>query len=463
MKTRIGLFIITSLILNSCLLFDSNPETSQDRATPRGLYLQGEPLPHENSCAVLPSGITGWWTGNGSYTDTLNAQRVGIPYGEASFAEAYTGQGFNFDGMGDRIVLSGTENLNPTQEFTIETWLFLRQPISYAGVVTKGNLSTFEESYGLFIYGSSGKLSFIVNGYGNSIGRTILVGPTVPLNTWVHAVATFSGTTMKIYMDGYLRITKEHLMGIAPSLQPIQIGMYEKSSDPASTSGFNGLIDEVGIYNRALSDQEVFDLYNAGKLGKCYPQPIVTPPSDSQPTPVTPPIDSQTTPVIPPTDSQTTPVTPPTDSQTTPVIPPTDSQTTPVTPPIDSQATPVIPPTDSQTTPVTPPIDSQATPVLPPLDTLRDCAKIQALVQACLDSNSLTPCLLLRRGIKKDTAWEQREQRRLLIRKMYDTRKQVKQCIDQEKPQKILKELLKEARRQQPQEKKSVVRPAKKR
>ena len=419
MKTRIGLFIITSLILNSCLLFDSNPETSQDRATPRGLYLQGEPLPHENSCAVLPSGITGWWTGNGSYTDTLNAQRVGIPYGEASFAEAYTGQGFNFDGMGDRIVLSGTENLNPTQEFTIETWLFLRQPISYAGVVTKGNLSTFEESYGLFIYGSSGKLSFIVNGYGNSIGRTILVGPTVPLNTWVHAVATFSGTTMKIYMDGYLRITKEHLMGIAPSLQPIQIGMYEKSSDPASTSGFNGLIDEVGIYNRALSDQEVFDLYNAGKLGKCYPQPIVTPPSDSQPTPVTPPIDSQTTPVIPPTDSQTTPV--------------------------------------------TPPIDSQATPVLPPLDTLRDCAKIQALVQACLDSNSLTPCLLLRRGIKKDTAWEQREQRRLLIRKMYDTRKQVKQCIDQEKPQKILKELLKEARRQQPQEKKSVVRPAKKR
>jgi hypothetical protein len=72
------------------------------------------------------------------------------------------------------------------------------------------------------------------------------------LNTWAHLAATFDGTNLRLYVNGTLVATRPASGSIVQSASPLQIG-------GASTinSWFQGRIDEVRLYNRALTAQEI--------------------------------------------------------------------------------------------------------------------------------------------------------------------------------------------------------------
>jgi Concanavalin A-like lectin/glucanases superfamily len=78
-------------------------------------------------------------------------------------------------------------------------------------------------------------------------------GSAIPLNDWTHLAGTFDGTTLRLYVNGAL-------IGSKPSSSPIDVtnGVLRIGGTRSFTGEFfPGLIDEVRIYNRALSQQEL--------------------------------------------------------------------------------------------------------------------------------------------------------------------------------------------------------------
>jgi hypothetical protein len=85
-------------------------------------------------------------------------------------------------------------------------------------------------------------------------GWVVLFGPPVELNKWVFLVATYDGANMRFYVNKTLYGPKSATY-IPNDTYPTRIGAG--ATEGSGSYYFNGLIDEVRIYNRALSQDEI--------------------------------------------------------------------------------------------------------------------------------------------------------------------------------------------------------------
>ena len=84
-------------------------------------------------------------------------------------------------------------------------------------------------------------------------GTAYVSGPTAsPVNAWTHVALTYDGTTLRLFVNGIQAATKATTGTIQATANPLWIG---GNSPTASTS--TGLIDEVRVYNRALTQAEI--------------------------------------------------------------------------------------------------------------------------------------------------------------------------------------------------------------
>ena len=111
-------------------------------------------------------------------------------------------------------------------------------------------------------------MSFGLSGDGtNNNSKFLLSSNTVPPDTWTHVAATSDGSTMKIYINGVLDPeSKTSPSTIHPSAADVHIGQGEFVINGWDYP-FNGTMDEVKIYKRALSAQEVEDDYKLAFVG----------------------------------------------------------------------------------------------------------------------------------------------------------------------------------------------------
>src|SRR5438093_11641326 len=84
-------------------------------------------------------------------------------------------------------------------------------------------------------------------------GARIMVGPTgLGLNTWTHLAGTFDGATMRLYVNGVEAVSQAQTAALTATAGTLQIG-----ADSYAGENFAGRIDEVRIYNRALTAAEI--------------------------------------------------------------------------------------------------------------------------------------------------------------------------------------------------------------
>ena len=121
-----------------------------------------------------------------------------------------------------------------------------------------------------------GHLTFYIGGLTglpNEYSRWVDGGQAVPLNTWTHVALTFDGASAVAYVNGVATRTVSGLSGtIGAAANPLILGARspsELANKPQDR--FNGLIDELEIYNRAFTAAEVLARFQAGSTGLCYP------------------------------------------------------------------------------------------------------------------------------------------------------------------------------------------------
>lgn len=216
-------------------------------------------------CVFTPPGLVAWWPGQGDATD-----QVGTNHGTisgATFAAGHVGQAFSFDGN-DAISVADAANLRPVTNLTIEGWIKTSgiAESAFVGFIAARSGNGFT-GYEFLVATPSqgGRLRFLLNGGGG--GASLDSTNSVTDGVFHHVAATYDGVAMRIYRDG---VCETELPMTQPinyvTGQPLWIGRREFSPIPGY---FPGLIDELSIYNRALSAGEIAAIYAAGSSGKC--------------------------------------------------------------------------------------------------------------------------------------------------------------------------------------------------
>lgn len=154
------------------------------------------------------------------------------------------GQFLEFTGPGTGYVeIPHNAALNPTGAITIEAWLYLRS-YGCSGIVGKD----YFEAYWLGEGCDGGKLRFYPQGGVSEDGTG-----DIPLNQWVHVAVTYDSTTLNFYINGELDRTTTDISGpLTSSTDPVRIG-----NDVSWDYSPDGYIDEVRIWNRALTQGEI--------------------------------------------------------------------------------------------------------------------------------------------------------------------------------------------------------------
>ena len=241
-----------------------------------------------NNCVAAPSGLVGWWPGEGNANDVIGGDN-GTLQGGAVFAPGKVGQGFRFDGTNGYVQIPDSAALKPAN-ITCEAWVWLdpNLPAGRGGEVVvfkKNTWSAWFEGYNL-VKGtidngngtSSDRFQFVVSRYGNQV---VINSQTIAQRgVWYHVAATYDGNQSVLYVNGVAEASAIAGFALDYDTTPVFIGT--SGTWPPYLSMFGGIIDELSIYNRALSSNEIAAIYNAGIAGKCGPPP--TPPSiTSQP------------------------------------------------------------------------------------------------------------------------------------------------------------------------------------
>ncbi len=157
---------------------------------------------------------------------------------------------FNLDGSGYATV-ADDNSINPTDAITVECWIYWTDAVTDKGIVAKW-ISSGGKDYMLYKQLST-KFAFY-------IGSTPLTCTTALSNGWNHIAGTYDKTNIKVYLNGDSDGTQAHTSAITNTTQVLDIGRYENSV----AKSYSERIDDVRIYNRALSPDEIEQNYKAG-------------------------------------------------------------------------------------------------------------------------------------------------------------------------------------------------------
>ena len=200
---------------------------------------------------------------------------VGTNHGTVFGAEYTGGQigsALSFDGLDDYVDLGNDPSLKPTFPLTVSAWINASNLEKISYILGLDDQSSNYYGISFFVRGPEhfNKLatSYGDGGHPSSVNRRSKIGNTTLLaDTWYHVTAVIRGATdMDLYING--DNDGGWYDGTGGSLA------YSNGNSHVATGGyavvphnFNGVIDDVRIYNHALSGEEVRQLYLDGTMG----------------------------------------------------------------------------------------------------------------------------------------------------------------------------------------------------
>ncbi|RLJ07123.1 MAG: hypothetical protein DRP16_04045, partial [Candidatus Aenigmatarchaeota archaeon] len=202
------------------------------------------------------TGLVGSWHFNeGSGTlakDSSGYRNDGTLVNGPQWVDGKFGKALQFDGVNDYVEVPYDPSLHGFSAFSMGAWIYVNSYQDDYAIIL--NTET-EYEFGI---APDGTLQWAI--HNTNPGWTwINTGYVVPLQQWIHIMITYDGSTIRTYVNGDEVHSRTGSGSIADDGNPVIIGWRgDKGNSP-----FNGAIDEVRIYNRALTQEEIKDLYDA--------------------------------------------------------------------------------------------------------------------------------------------------------------------------------------------------------
>ncbi|PIV54793.1 hypothetical protein COS16_09210 [Candidatus Desantisbacteria bacterium CG02_land_8_20_14_3_00_49_13] len=175
------------------------------------------------------------------------------------FAAGKFGPGLMFNGKDNYLTVPDTPSLDITEEISVMAWIYLNVFSPSAGFHNEIINKTEYNNMRFFVRQSNHRLCVTMT-YGGGAGVDDGVAALLT-GRWYHVAFTYDGFNLKMFINGDTDRTVPHTGLLAVNSQPVRIGWLDYNSM------FNGIIDELKIYSRALSLEEIRGDYNA----RAYP------------------------------------------------------------------------------------------------------------------------------------------------------------------------------------------------
>ena len=182
-----------------------------------------------------------------SVVDSSGRGNAGTVSGAAWSASGRFGSALSFDGVNDWVTVADSASLDLSSGMTVEAWVRPSKAGGWRTVVVK-------ERPGGVVYGLYGDQAggrplgqVDIGGERNAVGSSAL-----PLNAWSHLATTFDGAVVRLFVNGVQAGSLPFSGSMAASTGVLRLG-----GNGVWGEWFAGLIDEVRVYNRALSASEI--------------------------------------------------------------------------------------------------------------------------------------------------------------------------------------------------------------
>jgi hypothetical protein len=210
---------------------------------------------------VPTNGLVAWYPFTGNAIDSSGNGNNGTVNGATLTTDRFgnANKAYSFDGVNDFVKVLDNDLLDLTQNLTLSAWISPNSVINEQAIIGKGKISS-QTGYSLLHNVLIPKKTGIsIQNQPIPASEAHINSSTLNLNTWYQLVGTYNGSKLKLYVNGILVDTVSTSIQLMPnSLTDLYIGC-----ELSGFRFFNGKIDDIGIWNRALTQQEITALFNS--------------------------------------------------------------------------------------------------------------------------------------------------------------------------------------------------------
>lgn len=198
--------------------------------------------------------MVGYWEFEGNTNDSSGNGNNGTLMDNATYGDGVFGQAISLDGRQDYALVGNESNFDITDKITVAAWI--KMPVITAGpstIVSKGNNAWRLQVWGYY------RIRLDCDGvWPGDLNAEVMLDD----HQWHHVAGVYDGTKLSIYVDGVTKASQKASGSINTNDYPLSIG------DNSGLLGreWRGFIDEVAIFDHALSATEIAKLYCQGGI-----------------------------------------------------------------------------------------------------------------------------------------------------------------------------------------------------
>ena len=217
----------------------------------------------------INEGLVAYWKfdeGNGttSYDSSGNGNNGTLMNGP-TWVDGKVSKALSFDGVDDFVEADDSSSLKIDRNITITAWIYsnLTDDGIDHFIIAKGRNTDETGGYQVAVSQWNNRVDALGFAVQTTQGnKWIFLNNSIPNNEWTYIAAVYDGYSMKLYINGVLALNESHSGDIVVNNYSLTIGARKDTSEQLQPSWWKGIIDEVKIYDRALSADEIWAEYN---------------------------------------------------------------------------------------------------------------------------------------------------------------------------------------------------------
>lgn len=209
---------------------------------------------------ISENGLVAYYPLNGNAVDISGNGNDGTAYSVTPTTDRFNvaNKAFSFNGTTSYINIGQKSTLKMTDSVSISAWFYVNTIApTYQNIISDHTPNQTTYGPGKILRLSYDKIQFIIGGiYTSTVNPATYVESTILAAKWYHVVATYDRNQVKLYLNNVLVATKTYNQSITVNPNNLLIG-----NSGYVNEYFNGKIDQLRIYNRAISENDVKALY----------------------------------------------------------------------------------------------------------------------------------------------------------------------------------------------------------